>query len=225
MFSVRSAKYSGPFDALPAHILVGPRLTLEPITELDDDLGKKLYNQACVETDIFLYMPFGPFLTIDEFLEFFRPHILLKSSLLYVAYENESYKSADGRKIVGVVGYVNAAKEHFRVEIGPIWTGMSEQGKGYGVELAALLIWHAFENADIVRVEWKCHHLNTPSFALAKRVGMTWEGTFKKHMFYKGGWRDSMLLAILRDEYFDEGRRDALLGAVEKAVSKSQNRS
>ena len=57
---------------------------------------------------------------------------------------------------------------------------------------------YVFEKLGYRRYEWKCDHLNQSSGNAAKRLGFTYEGTFRKHVVYKGGHviRTGFLLLI-----------------------------
>ena len=51
------------------------------------------------------------------------------------------------------------------------------------------------------RYEWKCNALNAPSRRAAERLGFTFEGVFRQHMFVKGRNRDTAWYAMLDSEW------------------------
>jgi hypothetical protein len=59
----------------------------------------------------------------------------------------------------------------------------------------------AFDELGYRRYEWKCNSLNAPSVAAAKRLGFTFEGTFRQAMVVKGRNRDTTWLSILDSEW------------------------
>ena len=51
------------------------------------------------------------------------------------------------------------------------------------------------------RYEWKCDALNTPSNDAAKRLGFTYEGTFRQALHYKNRNRDTAWYSLLDSEW------------------------
>jgi RimJ/RimL family protein N-acetyltransferase len=45
---------------------------------------------------------------------------------------------------------------------------------------------------------------NAPSWALLERVGMRREGHFIENVWFKGGWADEYLYAVLKDEWLQK---------------------
>ncbi|ORY53273.1 acyl-CoA N-acyltransferase [Rhizoclosmatium globosum] len=84
-----------------------------------------------------------------------------------------------------------------RVELGSVWIG------------AYLMLCHAFENgrAEVQRVEWTAHHLNVASQQTALKIGFVYEGTFRKHRFYKNTVRNSFWYSIIDDEWAEKKER------------------
>jgi ribosomal-protein-alanine N-acetyltransferase len=46
---------------------------------------------------------------------------------------------------------------------------------------------------------------NAASIAVAKHLGMSYEGRIRDHVFTNGGWRDSLLYSGLEDEWRRQG--------------------
>ena len=42
---------------------------------------------------------------------------------------------------------------------------------------------------------------NTASIAIVRRLGMTYEGRIRDHVYTNGQWRDSLLYSVLADEW------------------------
>jgi hypothetical protein len=51
------------------------------------------------------------------------------------------------------------------------------------------------------RYEWKCDSLNEPSRSAARRLGFTYEGTFRQATVYKGRTRDTAWFSIVDSEW------------------------
>jgi ribosomal-protein-alanine N-acetyltransferase len=104
---------------------------------------------------------------------------------------------ADDRVIgfgrLGLSG-VQAAKLGYAVKA-------SEWGKGYATDAARLLINFAFGPVGLHRISAAIGPDNGPSIALVKRLGFTYEGRLRDHVFTNGGWRDSALYSVLAHEW------------------------
>lgn len=65
---------------------------------------------------------------------------------------------------------------------------------------------YVFEELGYRRYEWKCDSLNQASQAAAKRLGFTYEGTFRQALVYKGRNRDTAWFSLLDHEWPDRKR-------------------
>lgn len=105
-------------------------------------------------------------------------------------------------EIAGSTRYMNIDREHRRYEIGSTWYGLSFQRTGINTECKWLLIRHAFEDLNAVRVELKTDALNTQSRHAIRRIGAREEGTLRAHMIMPGGrLRDTVYYGITRDDW------------------------
>jgi RimJ/RimL family protein N-acetyltransferase len=115
-----------------------------------------------------------------------------------------------GPRVVGSTRYANIAAEHDRLEVGWTWYGRAWQRTAVNTESKYLLLRHAFEALDCVRVEFKTDVLNQRSRAALARLGAVEEGVFRRHMLAPGGRRrDTVYFSIIREEW--PAVRDRLL--------------
>jgi RimJ/RimL family protein N-acetyltransferase len=77
--------------------------------------------------------------------------------------------------------------------------------RGYGSEIAALLVDFGFTTLGVHRIWATVHPENGASQRVLERVGMTREGRLREHEFVHGAWRDSFVYAVL-DREWDGGR-------------------
>ena len=68
-------------------------------------------------------------------------------------------------------------------------------------EAMFLMFSRVFDELGYRRLEWKCNDLNEPSKQAARRLGFTYEGTFRQHMIVKGRNRDTAWFSILDSEW------------------------
>lgn len=117
---------------------------------------------------------------------------------------------ASGR-VAGCTRFGSLEPHHRRVEIGWTWVGKEFQRSHVNTEAKYLMLRHAFETLDCVRVEFKANALNDHSRAAMERIGATFEGTLRKHMIRDTGeWRDSVYYSVLDREW--GGVRERLEG-------------
>jgi RimJ/RimL family protein N-acetyltransferase len=75
------------------------------------------------------------------------------------------------------------------------------QGRGIGTDACALLLRHAFNDLGLNRVALHVFTSNDRAVRLYTRAGFTVEGTLRQSAFIDGRWLDTLVMAILRDEY------------------------
>jgi len=94
---------------------------------------------------------------------------------------------------LGLAG-VRAAKLGFAVR-------HSDWGHGYATDAARTLITFGFGELGLHRISAAAAPDNAASVAVIKRLGMTYEGRIRDHVFTNGAWRDSLLYSLLADEW------------------------
>jgi len=77
-------------------------------------------------------------------------------------------------------------------------------GKGYATGAARTLTDFGFSTLGIHRVSAAIGPENKGSIAVARHLGMTYEGRIRDHVFTNGGWRDSLLYSVLAHEWNSE---------------------
>lgn len=90
------------------------------------------------------------------------------------------------------------------LQLGYTWYGKAFQGSGLNRHCKYLLLEFAFETLGMERVEFRADASNARSIAAMKSIGCQVEGIFRSHMpTVEGGRRDSIVLSILRQEWFE----------------------
>lgn len=103
--------------------------------------------------------------------------------------------------VVGQSCYLDIRAPQYGVEIGGTWYARAAQGTTINPAAKLLLLDHAFASG-MVRVQLKTDVRNLRSQAAIKKLGGTYEGTFRKQMPRPDGtWRDSVYFSILDDEW------------------------
>ena len=124
---------------------------------------------------------------------------------------------ASGR-VAGSTRFGSLDQHNRRVEIGWTFVGKEFQRSHVNTEAKYLMLRHAFETLDCVRVEFKANALNERSRAAMERIGATFEGTLRKHMIRDTGeWRDSVYYSVIDREW--EGVKERLEGMMGRGGS------
>lgn len=85
-------------------------------------------------------------------------------------------------------------------EIG-VWLAPEVVGRGLITKAATVLIDWAFRARGMHRVEWRCAATNERSSAVARRLGMTREGTLREDFPHLGVRHDVEVWAVLTQEW------------------------
>jgi len=104
--------------------------------------------------------------------------------------------------VVGSTRFMNIDAVNRRVEIGGTWIAPAWQRTALNTEAKYLMLRHAFETWQCVRVEFKTDALNTQSRKAILRIGAKEEGTLRRHLLtWSGRYRDTVYFSILDDEW------------------------
>ncbi len=74
-------------------------------------------------------------------------------------------------------------------------------GHGYGTEAALAILKFGFEALKLHRIWATCDIENVGSESIMRKNGMRKEAHFKREELIKGHWRDSLLYAMLEEEW------------------------
>jgi RimJ/RimL family protein N-acetyltransferase len=74
-------------------------------------------------------------------------------------------------------------------------------GKGYATEAARAVLSFGFTQMNLHRITAWCVADNTASAHVLEKLGMRKEGRLREHQYFKGRWWDTLLYAILYDEW------------------------
>ena len=117
-------------------------------------------------------------------------------SIVFATVERKS-----GRTI-GSTRFMNVDRMNRRVEIGSTWIAPAWQRTGVNTEAKYLMLRHAFEVWNCMRVELKTDALNQTSRNAILRIGAKEEGTLRHHpIAWSGRVRDTVYFSILDNEW------------------------
>ncbi len=170
--------------------LTGERVVLEP---LDWNVHLNgLYEAVAAPSvsDIWTYMPIGPFEDREEFQKVFD----------FVAgdrdWEVMVIRHDNGGNILGMSSYMRVRQAHGSAEVGCVAFGPDLKRSAEATEAMSLMAAHVFDELGYRRYEWKCHNENAASRRAAARFGFQFEGVFRNDMVVDGKNRDTAWFAM-----------------------------
>ena len=98
--------------------------------------------------------------------------------------------------LVGAARIGVDSEVHRRADIGYVLR-RDRWGSGLATEAARLLVDFGFGDLGLYRIWATSHPENPASSRVLEKIGMSYEGRIRGHMFVKGAWRDSLAYAIL----------------------------
>jgi len=74
-------------------------------------------------------------------------------------------------------------------------------GQGHATEAARAMLGFGFGELGLHRIWATCAPANVGSMRVLEKIGMQREGYLREHLWMKGHWRDSLLYAILEQDW------------------------
>jgi RimJ/RimL family protein N-acetyltransferase len=176
--------------------LEGAHVRLEPLRPEHASLLWEIAKEHL--TDLFRWIPYK-LESLEEFQEFNARVLDEQARGLSVPFATFQLEP---NQIVGTTRYMNMDLANRKVEIGSTWIAPPWQRTVINTEAKYLMLCHAFEVWNCVRVELKTDALNQRSRTAILRLGAKEEGTLRKHMLtWNGRQRDSVYFSILDTEW------------------------
>jgi len=198
-----------PLNIVTPLTLAGSVVRLEPLRREHTDLFWEAAQSAL--DDIFRWIPYRMQTREDfrQFVERIHDEEQRGESVVFATVEGTS------ERVIGSTRFMNIERSNRRVEIGSTWIVPARQRTAVNTEAKYLMLRHAFEVWQCLRVELKTDALNQKSRAAILRLGAKEEGTLRKHLItWTGRVRDTVYFSILDTEWPEVKRNlEARLGA------------
>lgn len=159
-----------------------------------------LFGQSTPEQS-FTYMPFEQFRSEETFKNHFNYMLTSQDPYFLVIIDNQS------QQVVGSFSLMRIEPNFRVVEMGWVFYSPQLQASKMATEAQFLVMQYVFENLKYRRYEWKCDSLNQASKNAAKRLGFSYEGTFRQALVYKNRNRDTDWFSILDKEWPNQKER------------------
>ncbi len=183
----------GAMDIQPV-VLRGRAVRLEPLTE---DHAPAL-TAAGLHPELWRWIP-TPVTSADEMRAYVSTAVdemRRGVSLPFVIVDQAT------SKVIGSTRYANISRADRHLEIGWTWITPAFQRTVANTEAKLLLLTHAFEELQCIRVEFKTDLLNERSRNALARIGAVEEGVFRKHRVTASGRvRDTVYFSIIDAEW------------------------
>ncbi len=175
-------------------VLEGPRVRLEPLRpEHAEDL-----LAAAADPLVWRWLPeqIGSRSDLDRWLEDAR-----RAQAGGTEYPFAVVDLRSGRA-VGSTRYMDVSAAHRAVEVGWTWYAPQAWGTAVNPEAKLLLLGHAFERWEAIRLYLKTDSLNLRSRAAILKLGARYEGDLRNHRIRPdGSYRHSSYYSILDTEW------------------------
>lgn len=155
-------------------------------------------HEYAKDPDVVRFMEWGPN-TTDETLHFVDTALDSQRIKPRKAFEFAVVLKETG-KVIGACGLRVLPFDGEQADVGYVFN-KSYWGQGYGSEACSRIIKFGFEELSLHRIFATCDADNSGSSGVLRKSGMRQEGHFVQDKKIKGTWRDTLLLAVLRDEW------------------------
>ena len=176
--------------------LEGSVVRLEPIRREHAGIFWKIAQDNL--DDIFQWIPYR-MKTLEDF-----EHLVEKALAEQERGESVVFATVERKSgcVIGSTRFMNIDRINRRVEIGSTWIAPAWQRTAVNTEAKYLMLRHAFEVWQCMRVELKTDASNQRSRNAILRIGAKEEGTLRKHLItWTGRIRDSVYFSILDAEW------------------------
>lgn len=196
------------FNFLQEYILENDRVRLSPLHLKDFELLLP-FSEAQPEIWTYSLQPANGLENLKSYM-----HAALKGRKEQTAYPFIVFDKRT-RQFAGSTRFYDYQEHHRTVQLGYTWYGKKFQGTGINKQCKMLLLQFAFEQLGLQRVEFRADANNQRSIAAMKSIGCTVEGILRSNCTAPEGRRDSIVLSILRNEWFG-GIKEALQAKIDK---------
>jgi RimJ/RimL family protein N-acetyltransferase len=183
-----------PPPAPPRKPMIGRLVRLEPMHPGRHADALDAANRLAPDDRSWTYLPLGPFPTPESYRRWMEDAYRGDDPLFFAIVDQAANRP------VGMAAYLRIMPAAGSIEVGAIHYSPLLAGTAGATEAMYLMMKRAFE-LGYRRYEWKCDSLNAPSRAAARRLGFTYEGTFRQAAVYKGRTRDTAWFSVVDSEW------------------------
>ncbi len=175
-------------------------VTLEPMS-----LSHCADLTEAIDKDVFKYMPMrSAVITPNQVRRYIEFHIKRPNTVSFTVIDNRTSKA------IGSTSYINIQRDHYGLEIGSTWITKAARGTKINPSMKLLMLQHAFEELNAIRVVLCTDNRNEHSKAAILKLGAKPEGIIRNHIIMPDEhFRDSALFSIIPTQWHQV--RDGLI--------------
>lgn len=178
------------------------RLILRKLTQQDQN---NIFEYASVP-EVSKFLPWEAHKTIDDTAAFLK---LVEEEFEKFKYIVFGIELKAEKKIIGTIVLRNWNQTNRCIDIGYAISN-KYWNKGLTTEAVKAVIKFGFEELNANRIEAHCDKDNIASYRVMEKAGMKHEGTLRQKVMMKNKFIDVKFNSILREEYYDDSRKDLL---------------
>ncbi len=169
-------------------------------------LGKKTRLRAIEREDIPTFVRWFNDPEVRQYLEMYLPMSKAEEEQWFEAYLKNSnsrifaVETEDGENI-GNVGLHEIDWKNRSATLGVVIAEKEYWGRGYGSDAIVALVDFAFREMNLHRIQLSVYDFNERAKRCYEKCGFREEGRAREAFYSDGRYHDSLLMAILRDEY------------------------
>jgi ribosomal-protein-alanine N-acetyltransferase len=156
------------------------------------------------DPEVVRFMEWGPN-TVDESRDFLRMTIRLQKDNPRRHFDLAIVINPDDHLIGGCGIYITSP--HNREAFIGYCLRRDSWGRGYATETAGRLLSFGFAQLKLHRIFATCDPLNLASARVLEKSGMQFEGRLRENKLIGNRWRDSLLYAVLEQEWNPESMK------------------
>lgn len=186
------------FNFTQDYILEDDTVLLRPLQQADIE---NLLHFSLNETEIWKYSSL-PVIGKENFTRYIELALVNRNKQTEYAFSVFDKRT---NQYAGSTRFYDIQLENQTLQLGYTWYGQQFHGTGLNRHCKFLLLQFAFEFMDMERVEFRADNNNARSIAAMKAIGCKVDGVLRQNMRkLDGSRRDSIVLSILREEWFSE---------------------
>jgi len=178
------------------YVLENDIVKLQPLKKEDFD---ELVHFAIKEPTLWTYslIPANGRENMQNYLNAALKDRMSKTSYPFIVFDKRK------KQYAGSTRFYDYSQTHHTTQLGFTWYGKDFQGTGLNKNCKYLMLEFAFEKLGLERVEFRADNKNKRSIAAMKSIGCTVEGILRNNCASATSRRDSIVLSILKNEWFE----------------------
>ena len=185
-------------------ILEDERVLLRPLEKSDlDFLVPFVLNEP--EIWKFFLTPMTQKKEMEEYINTTVGQRALQKEYPFIVFDKKANTYAGSSR------FYDIQLNNLATQLGYTWYGRNFQRTGLNRHCKLLMLEYAFEKWGMERVEFRANAKNERSVEAMKAIGCKVEGILRSCVVDVTGRRDSVVLSILKNEWFDDVKRTLIL--------------